>query len=197
MFQRDDRRQWPGHRSGLRSRRRSPFLVGRLRGDQLQRRGCSLRFTGRLSDWVARCRRCCLSHCLDLTCSHRGLSELAFRAQRIAKRVKNPSTLRRNASVDEAERPLGCACCPADLSAVAESPAKFVARPLASRGVKVRFRRICPFPRAPANVPGPTTAEAPITGPARAHAGCWKALGYSSVPKVRCQVGVRRSNPGL
>jgi hypothetical protein len=44
--------------------------------------------------------------------------------QRIAKRVKNPSTLRGNASVDEAERPWGCACCPADLSAVAESPAK-------------------------------------------------------------------------
>ena len=28
----------------------------------------------------------------------------------------------------------GCACCPADLSAVAESPAKFEARPLSSRG---------------------------------------------------------------
>jgi hypothetical protein len=29
--------------------------------------GCSLRFTGRLSDWVATCRSCCLCHCLDLT----------------------------------------------------------------------------------------------------------------------------------
>src|SRR5215467_12558089 len=56
MIQRDDRRQWPGHRSGLRSRRRGPFLVCRLRGDQLQHRGCSLRFTGRLSDWVTTCR---------------------------------------------------------------------------------------------------------------------------------------------
>jgi len=27
MFQRDDRRQWPGHRSGLRSRRRGPFWL--------------------------------------------------------------------------------------------------------------------------------------------------------------------------
>src|SRR5215469_16490901 len=37
MLQRDDRRQWPGHRSGLRSRRHGPFL-GRLRGDELQHR---------------------------------------------------------------------------------------------------------------------------------------------------------------
>src|SRR6185437_2586222 len=118
-----------------------PFLVGRLRGDRLQHRGCSLRFTGRLSDWVATCCRCCLSHCLDLTCSHGGPSKLAFRAQRIAKRVKNPSTLRGNASVDEAEHRWGSECCPADLSAVAKSPAKFEARPLSRRGVKVGFRR--------------------------------------------------------
>src|SRR5215467_3627325 len=94
MVQRNDRRQWPGHRSGFRSRRRGPFLVGRLCGDQLYHGGCSFRFTRGLHGWVATCRRCCLCHCLDLTCSHRGLSELAFRAQRIAKRVKNPSILR-------------------------------------------------------------------------------------------------------
>jgi hypothetical protein len=47
-----------------------------------------------------------------LACSHRGLSELTFRVQRIAKRVKNPSTLRGNASVDEAERPLGMCVLP-------------------------------------------------------------------------------------
>jgi len=52
---------------------------------------------------------------------------LPFEGQRIANRVKNPSALRGNASVDEAERPVGCACCAADLSAVAESPAKFEA----------------------------------------------------------------------
>src|SRR5262249_33229384 len=119
MFQRDDRRQWPDHRSGLRSRYRGPFLIGRLRGDQLQHRGCSLRFTARLSGWVAACRGGCLSHCLDLTCSHIGLSELAFRAQRIAKRVKNPSTLHANASLTRRNARWGCSCCPADLSPVA------------------------------------------------------------------------------
>ena len=74
-------------------------------------------------------------------CSHRGLSELAFRAQRIAKRVKNPSTLRENASIDEAERPLGMCVLPADLSAIAESPAKFEARPLSGRGRKSAQKR--------------------------------------------------------
>src|SRR5262249_5253062 len=92
-------------------------------------RGCSFRFSGRLSGWVATCHRCCLCHCLDLTCSHRGLSELAFRTQRIATRVKDPSTLHGNAWVDEAERPLGSACCPANLAAVAESPAKVRSSP--------------------------------------------------------------------
>jgi hypothetical protein len=64
MFQRDDRRQWPGHRSGLRSRRLGPLLVGRLRGDQLQHRGAApcrirdgMRCWGSWREW--RCRRCC------------------------------------------------------------------------------------------------------------------------------------------
>src|SRR6516162_5733795 len=39
---------------------------------------------------------------------------------------------------------MGFACNPADLSAVAESPAKFEARPLSSRGVKVRSVAECP-----------------------------------------------------
>ena len=59
---------------------------------------------------------------------------MPFEGQRIANRVKNPSALRGNASVDEAVRRWGCACCPADLSASAESPAKFEARPLSGRG---------------------------------------------------------------
>jgi hypothetical protein len=54
-----------------------------------------------------------------------GSPSLPFERRRIAKRVKNSSTLHGNASFDEAERPLGCVCCPADLSAVAESSAKF------------------------------------------------------------------------
>jgi len=46
--------------------------------------------------------------------------------------------LRGNPSVDEAEHRWEVG---ADLSAVAESPAKFEARPLSRRGVKVGFRR--------------------------------------------------------
>ena len=191
MFQCDDRRQWPSHRSGLRSRRRRPFRVGCLRGGQLPHPQCSFRFTGRLSGWAAVCRRCCLSHCLDLSCSHRGLSDLAFQEQRIAKRVKNPSTLRGNASLDEAERPLGCACCPADLSVVAKSPAKVRRSPSRTRA---RTHRV---PRQDSRAAGGRSAATPIVGDRRTVTGAGSPKGQKSTWPLSARMGLRPNDPTI
>ena len=61
--------------------------------------------------------------------------------------------------------PWECACCPDDLSAAAESPAKFEARPLPGHGVKVPFRRFSPIAVRPRE--GPLTERAADAQPRR------------------------------
>src|SRR5262249_49476973 len=86
------------------------------------------------------------------------VQRLSCRSQPVIDLVDAPTvpvigvTLRGNASVDEAERPVGDASCLANLFAVGESPAKFEAPPLSSRGVKVRYRRASPVAAVPAKV---------------------------------------------
>jgi hypothetical protein len=70
---------------------------------------------------------------------------------------KNPSTLRGNAAVDEAERPLGMCVPPCRSLRRSRITIELEARPLFGRGVKVRFRRVSPIAVCP--------GEGPVTEP--------------------------------